>query len=296
MQQKKQWRIVLPFLAPAVLFYSLFIVYPYLDAFRISLMDWRGVSMNMTFIGLGNFRELLGDANFWNSLKNTLFFTATNGSIVPVVALFFAVVLSKRLVWGSQFFRVVFFFPNLISVVAISVLWSFVLNPDFGIWSNFLRLIGLESLGKVAWLGDPRTAPWCIVTVKAWAAVGFYMILYLSTLEGIPSDLYDAGRIDGTNEWQAFWHITLPLLREIMKVTVVFLLMNGFRTFAVVKIMTDGGPGRHTDTMATYMYETGFEFSKFGYATAIAIALFLLTFVLSVLSLWMQRKKETVQY
>lgn len=291
--ERNKWRVILPFLAPAFVFYTLFMVYPSLRAFFISLTDWRGVSAKMSFIGLGNFVELVHDAFFWNALKNTLFFTVTNGTFVPVIALFFAVVMSRRLVWGSRFFRITFFFPNLISVVAISALWSFVLNPDFGILNSFLRLLGMDN--PPAWLGSTSTAPWCIVTVKVWAAVGFYMILYLSALEGIPTDLYDAGKIDGANEWQAFWHITFPLLSEIMKVTVVFLLLNGFGTFAVVKIMTDGGPDRSTETMATYLYDNAFKFSRFGYATAIAITLFVLTFMLALISLRLQRK-ETVQY
>ncbi|RKY60589.1 MAG: sugar ABC transporter permease [Candidatus Latescibacterota bacterium] len=291
--RRGQWKVLVLFILPAFVMYSVFMVYPYIQAFYISLTDWRGVSSQMSFIGLKNFWTMLHDPYFWNALKNTLFFTVTNGTIVPVIALFFAVVMSRRLVWGARFFRITYFFPNLISVVAIAVLCSFVLTPEFGILTNFLRILGMKNLP--AWLGSVRTAPWCIVAVKVWAAVGFYMILYLSALEGIPTDLYDAAKIDGASEWRAFWHVTLPLLSEIMKVTVVFLLLNGFGTFAVVKIMTDGGPNRSTETMATYLYDNAFKFGKFGYATAIAIALFLITFVLALLSIRLQ-KRETVQY
>ncbi|HID11854.1 MAG TPA: sugar ABC transporter permease [Candidatus Latescibacteria bacterium] len=291
--RKGQRKVIALFIMPAFIMYGVFMVYPYIRAFYIGLTDWRGVSTQMSFIGLENFWTMLHDPYFWNALKNTSFFTVTNGTIVPVIALFFAVVMSRRLVWGARFFRIMYFFPNLISVVAIAVLWSFVLNPDFGILTNFLRILGMKSLP--AWLGSVKTAPWCIVAVKVWAAVGFYMILYLSALEGIPTDLYDAAKIDGASEWKAFWHVTLPLLSEIMKVTVVFLLLNGFGTFAVVKIMTDGGPNRSTETMATYLYDNAFKFGKFGYATAIAIALFLITFVLALLSIRLQ-KRETVQY
>jgi N-acetylglucosamine transport system permease protein len=293
MNPRRHRTAILVFLAPATVLYTLFLVYPYIRAFYISTMNWRGASAQMTFVGLANFRELFHDPYFWNALKNTLFFTVADGTLVPIIALFFAVVMSRRLTRGTRFFRVIFFFPNLISVVAISVLWSFVFNPDFGILSNFLRLFGVKT--TLAWLGDPGLAPWCIVAVKVWAAVGFYMVLYLAAIEGIPTDLYDAGKIDGASEWQAFWHITLPLLGEMMKVTVVFLLLNGFGTFAVVQIMTDGGPNRRTDTLATYLYENAFEFSKFGYATAIAVTLFLITFVLSILSMRLQ-KREAVQY
>jgi len=293
---QSRWKMIVVFLAPAIFFYGLFIVWPYLQAFYFSFVRWRGLSPVKLFIGLGNFKTLMSDTYFWNAFLNTLFFLVTSSLIVPAVAIFFAVVLSRKLVRGSAAYKILFFFPNLISVVAISVLWSFIFNPNFGILSGFLKLTGLEGLApKLGWLGDPLTAPWCIVTVMVWAQVGFYMVLYLSTLEGIPTDLYDAGKIDGTSEWQSFWHITLPLMREILKVTVVFLILNGFRVFGQIKIMTDGGPNRHTDSIATYLYENAFEFGKFGYASAIAVALFLLTFITAMVSLRLQRR-ETVQY
>jgi N-acetylglucosamine transport system permease protein len=233
------------------------------------------------------------DPHFWKALGNTAFFTVFTGGLVPALALYFSVSITRRLVRGVRFFRVTYFFPNLISQVAIAVLWWFALNPQFGIFSNFLRLLGLGDLPS--WLGDPFWAPWCIVVVKVWAAVGFYMVLYLSAIEGIPEDYYDACRIDGAGEWQTFRHVTLPLIAEMMKVSVVFLLLNGFGTFDVVRIMTDGGPDRATETLATYIYENAFELSKFGYATTIAMTLFFITFSLALLSLWLQRR-EIVEY
>ena len=177
--------------------------------------------------------------------------------------------------------------------MAIAVLWWFALNPQFGILSNFLRLLGLDNLPS--WLGDPLWAPWCIVVVKVWAAVGFYMVLYVSSIQGIPEDYYDACKVDGAGEWQSFRHVTLPLLSEMMKVSTIFLLLNGFGTFDLVRIMTDGGPDRSTETLATYIYENAFELGKFGYATTIAMTLFFITFSLALLSLWLQRRQE-VEY
>jgi len=289
----KNWKAGFLFVLPALVLYIVFLIVPYTLAFGVSFMHWRGVALNMHFNGLDNFARMVDDPNFWKALGNTLFFTVVTGVIVPVMALYFAVSVTRRLVAAARFFRVTFFFPNLISQVAIAVLWWFALNPEFGILSNLLRLFGLADLP--AWLGDPDWAPWCIVMVKVWAAVGFYMVLYVSAIEGIPEDYYDACKIDGAGEWQSFRHVTLPLLSEMMKVTVVFLLLNGFGTFDIVRIMTDGGPDRATETLATYIYENAFELHKFGYATTIAMTLFIITFSLALLSLRLQRR-EVVEY
>ncbi|MFT5089895.1 MAG: N-acetylglucosamine transport system permease protein [Candidatus Latescibacterota bacterium] len=290
---QRNWKAGLLFILPALLFYLLFMVVPYLLAFGVSFVKWRGVSLDMHFVGLANFATMFDDPNFWKALKNTVFFTVSTGIIVPVMALYFAVAVTRKLVVGAQFFRVTYFFPNLISQVAIAVLWWFALNPQFGILSNFLHLLGFENLPS--WLGDPLWAPWCIVVVKVWAAVGFYMVLYVSSIQGIPEDYYDACKVDGAGEWQSFRHVTLPLLSEMMKVSTIFLLLNGFGTFDLVRIMTDGGPDRSTETLATYIYENAFELGKFGYATTIAMTLFFITFSLALLSLWLQRRQE-VEY
>ena len=290
---QRNWKAGFLFVLPALLFYLLFMIVPYLLAFGVSFVKWRGVSLDMHFVGLANFGTMFNDPNFWKALKNTVFFTVFTGIIVPVMALFFAVSVTRHLVAGARFFRVAYFFPNLISQVAIAVLWWFALNPQFGILSNFLRLLGLENLPS--WLGDPFWAPWCVVAVKVWAAVGFYMVLYVSSIQGIPEDYFDACRVDGAGEWQSFRHVTLPLISEMMKVSTIFLLLNGFGTFDLVRIMTDGGPDRSTETLATYIYENAFELGKFGYATTIAMTLFFITFSLAMLSLWVQRR-QAVEY
>jgi len=281
------------FVLPALLFYVTFLVVPYALAFGVSFAKWRGVSLQLEFVGLGNFERMFGDPFFWKALYNTAFLTVFTGLIVPVMALYFAVAVTRKLVAGARVFRITYFFPNLISQVATAVLWWFALNPEFGILSNFLRLLGLTALPS--WLGDPDWARWCVVAVKVWAAVGFYMVLYISAIEGIPDDYYDAAKIDGAGEMQSFRHVTFPLLSEMMKVTVVFLLLNGFGTFDLVRIMTDGGPDRATETLATYIYENAFELGKFGYATTIAMSLFIITFSLALLSLYLQRK-EAIEY
>lgn len=293
MNIQTNWRVAMLFILPALLFYVTFLIVPYALAFGVSFVKWRGVTLNMEFTGLGNFAKMIGDPFFWKSLYNTVFFTVLTGIIVPCMALYFAVAVTRKLVAGARFFRITYFFPNLISQVAIAVLWWFALNPEFGILSNFLRLFGFSDLPS--WLGEPGWARAAIVAVKVWAAVGFYMVLYVSAIEGIPEDYYDACKIDGAGEWQSFLHVTFPLLSEMMKVTGVFLLLNGFGTFDIVRIMTDGGPDRATETLATYIYENAFELGKFGYATTIAMTLFLITFSLAMLSLWIQRR-DSVEY
>lgn len=292
MRRREIVLLIVTFLLPAGGLYVLFVLYPMLQAFYIALFAWRGVSMRKDWVGLENFAEIFQDEVFWMSLKHNFFILGVSSVVILGLGLFFAVALS-RCRRGAHFFRLVYLFPNVMSVVAVSVLWSFIYHPQMGLINGLLRLFGKE--GRT-WLGDPATALPAVTSTYLWYVLGFYIVLFLAGILSIPRDLYDAAKIDGAGEMATFRHVTLPLLWEPLKLAVIFLLINALNVFALVFIMTNGGqPSRHTEVILTYLYEQAFDNSNFGYATAIGAVLFVLIFGLSQLLLRLMRR-ETIEF
>jgi len=293
MYRRKQWRIIVPFLLPAVIFYLLFVVYPDANAFWISLHRWRGLT-RMTFVGLENFAKLPKDRVFKLSLEHNLFFMVVNTLATVVLALTVAVVLTGKL-RGAGFFRTIYFFPATISIVAIAAVWKMIYNPIWGPPALFFQRLGL---GPPLFLGGERLVLPSIAIVAIWGAVGFHMTLYIAGIQNIPQDFYEAARIDGANAWQLFRHITLPLLWEVLRVSMVFLIIFGLNIFATVRVLMQGHspalpPSVHV--LATYLYEKAFGQANYGYGTAIGIVLFFITMIITLISLTLTRR-ERVEY
>ena len=285
---------ILVFLSPAIILYAAFFIFPMMQAFYIALFRWRGLSENKDFVGLQNFRGLLfDDPIFWMALKHNLAFLVVSLIVVIPLALFFAFVLSRR-VAGANSYRAVYLFPNMISVVAVAVLWSFVYNVNFGLLNAFLNGMGLEELA-VGWLGEPNTALPAIIATSIWYSLGFYVVLFLAGIQSIPPSFYEAASIDGASHFQLFRHITIPLLWEILKLGIVYLIIHTLNIFGLVWVMTEGGPSNHTDTMLTYLYRLAFTESNFGYATALGVVVFILIFGIALISLRLM-KREVVEY
>jgi N-acetylglucosamine transport system permease protein len=211
--------------------------------------------------------------------------------------------ISQRIKF-NKFFRVTFFFPQVISIMSIGVLFSYVYHPTIGILTSilhgihaepFFRLFGFE--GIPVWIGDSRTVMFSIGAVVVWQSVGFYMVLFLAAMESIPQTFYEAAVIDGATRWHQFWHITIPLLWDTMQMAMVFAGLAAFDMFNLTRVMVVSGSTqtRPSDVLATYLYEQAFEASRFGYATAIAVSLFLLMLTLSALTLRLTRR-ESVEY
>lgn len=289
---RDKYRLIVPFLIPSVTLYVVFVLYPYIQAMYISLTRWRGLTPSADFIGLENFQEMLGDDLFWNALSHNVIYLITLPVITIAMGLFLAFLLTQG-VRGARFYRVTFFFPQVMSVVAIGVLWSFVYHPTMGVLTALLRLVGIAN--PPVWLGNPSTALGSVGAVVIWQAVGFYMILFIAGMESIPNTYYEAAIIDGANRWHLFWSITLPLLWETVRTALVFLAIGAVDMFAIIQTMTQGGPSRSTDVLATYLYERAFLQSEFGYATAIAVSMFLMVLLLSTVLLRVTRR-ESLEY
>ena len=294
MKRRDKYLAIFVFLAPAGLLYGVFFIFPMLQAFYIALFRWRGLSLSKEFVGLENFRDLLlRDPIFWMALKHNLAFLVISVLVVIPVALFFASVISRR-VFGASSYRAVYLFPNMISIVAVAVLWSFVYNMNFGLLNAVLKGVGLGDLA-VGWLGEPNTALPAIIATNIWYSLGFYIVLFLAGIQSIPPTFYEAASIDGASQLQSFRHVTIPLLWEILKLGVVYLIIRSLNIFGLVWVMTEGGPSNHTDTMLTYLYRLAFSESNFGHATALGVIVFVLIFGIALISLRLMRR-EVVEY
>ncbi|BAS27832.1 ABC transporter permease [Limnochorda pilosa] len=273
------------FVLPALTLYVLFVIYPTLDALRISLYHWRGFSSQRTFAGLENFARLLGDPIYWKALLNNAEIVALTIAVALPAALLLAVAISRSGA-GTRFYRVVLPFPNAMGDVAIATLWIFIYSPIFGLLNGILRGTGLGGWAR-GWLGSPSTALVAVTVPMIWKWVGFYTLLLLGGIYAIDREIDDAARIDGASEWQRFWSITLPLIRQNVVVAVVFMLVLSFNSvFAFTEVMTHGGnPNRATETVPSYLVEQAFQYSQFGYGSAIGVSMLVLMLVVSVFAI-----------
>lgn len=291
-----KYRVIVPFLAPAVLLYAVFVLYPYAQAFYVSTTQWRGVSANRTFIGLDNYRKLVRDENFLTALSHNAQMLIVLPVITIGLALFFAALFTQggQGVRGAGFYRVVYFFPQVMSIVIIGVLFQYIFNPNTGILNAGLRAVGLGGLQR-SWLGDEAYALWAVAAVVIWQAVGFYLVLFIAGMQSIPTSFYEAATLDGASRWDAFWGITLPLMWDNIRVALVYIGIAALDLFTIVAVMTEGRPNRASDVVARYMYEVAFTNSQFGYASAIGVALLAMTLVLSILTLRFTQR-ERLEY
>ena len=300
---RHKYRLIIPFLAPAVILYLTFVIYPYLRSMYNSFTSWKGVSANQPFVGFYNYIRMINDEYFWNALWHNVQYLIFLPIIIILLSLFLAFVISQG-VRGSKFYRVVFFFPQVVLVISIAVLWSYIFHPTVGILTSIAQFLHMEPFfqlfgfdGIPVWAGDPRTIRMAIGTVVVWQSAGFYMILFLAAMEGIPNSFYEAATLDGASRWHQFWKITIPLLWDTMQTAMVYVGLMAFNMFAITQVMVVSGSstGRPADVLATYLYEQAFLASRFGYATAIGVALFLLMLTLSALTMRITRR-EAVEF
>ena len=282
---------VAAFLAPALILYSVFVLYPYGRAFWLSLTKWRGLSEPPEFIGLDNFREVLGDDVFWTAAKNNLLYVAVIPAVTVVFGVTLAFLLTQANVPFRRAYRVGFFFPVVMSVIAVGVLWRFIYHPRLGLLNGVLGVLGLDD--SRAWLGDPDVALWAIAAIVIWQGTGFHMVIFMAAMAAVPEELYEAATIDGARQRHKFFYVTLPMIKDALITSTVFLFITATDMFAITQITTDGGPNRATEVLPTYVLERAFVSSRFGYASAVAFMLFLFTLVSVLLvSVLLRRERK----
>jgi len=277
------------FLLPSLIILLIFVFWPIVQAFILSLQKWQFGATDIPWVGLQNYTRLFADSRFWNALRNTTVYTLGTVPAGLTISLLLAVGLNQKLPLRA-FLRASFFLPVIGSFAIIAIIWSFLLNPEIGLLSYWLRLVGLP---PVNWLRDARYAMLMIVLVSIWKNIGFNMVIFLAGLQGIPDVYYEAARVDGANLWARFWNITLPLLRPTFIFVLVISVISSFQVFDQVYVMTPGGgPLFSTDTIVSYIYYRGVQTADISYSASIGVVLFVIVFVLTLIQLRVLRFRE----
>jgi len=270
------------FILPAALLILVFYLYPLFDTFRLGFYKWNGVG-ERHFVGLRNYEALLTDDSLRVALRNNFIFAGI--SLVAMVALGFllAVVIERR-VRGWQIFKVAWFLPVIVSSTVVALLWGRMFDPTYGPVNVILRAVGLGSLAR-AWLADPRWALYAVILVNVWQYSGLAMIILLAAMEDIGQEIHDAATLDGVTWWQRVRFIIYPLVRPVLGVVIMLKLVNSFKTFDAIYVLTGGGPGESTTVLGVFLYTQAFTYQSFGYASAVATFMTILIGALTLIYL-----------
>jgi len=284
---------IVAFLLPPLVLYCTFVIIPIFQSFRFSLYQWDGLGPLTRFIGLENYATLLRDETFWQALRNN--FALVGFSLVTQLppAVLLAVLLTGA-IRGRDFFRTMFFSPQILSAVATGYLFYYIYEPTFGMLNQALKLLGLGVFAR-GWLGDQMLALPAVLAVISWRHIGFYMVLFMAAIEGIPDEIFEAAQIDGCNKRQLVWHITLPLMSGAIRTAAVLVMVGSIKYFDLIWIMTRGGPVHASELIATYMYKETFLNWHMGYGATLAFALFVVAFSVSLLFLRLTSRGERAE-
>ncbi len=291
-QQKKRGidKTALAFIAPALILYVLFIIVPTVSSVYYSFTSWDGISPDVKFIGLANYKEIFTSARFGNALKNTIILTVFISVLENAFALGLAV-LVDNIRWGKNFFRSAFYIPVLISGIVSGFIWKIMYNYNFGAINSILTQIGLGDF-RQDWLGNTALTLIMIGVVLVWKGAGYYMIIYLASLQSVSTDVIEAAEIDGASPWQRFRMITIPLISGAFTINFTLSLINGLKVFDQINVMTDGGPGFTSETLVYLLYKVGFTEGRQGFGTAVGIMLLFIIIILNTIQQKFLRSRE----
>jgi ABC-type sugar transport system permease subunit len=292
MIQRELRKLILPLLGPALLLHTIFFVVPALNAFYYSTTSWSGITPEKEFVGVDNFVRAFNDHTFVMSMENVGYFSVLGFVLIFPLSLLFAVVLSKKPPF-ERLLKFVIFAPTLLSVVVTAVLWGSIFNPVIGLLNEALRGLGLETWTQ-PWLGRRGTALPAITVAMIWQGLGTYVILFLAGLQKIPLSFYESAELDGADAWQQFWHVTLPLLWDVVQILVVLWIIGSVQAFALIFVITRGYPNV-AEVIGTYLYWAGFQGQSIGYASAMGVIMFFLVLTFSLLVNRLMRR-ETIEY
>lgn len=269
---------------PAVILTLMFTIWPTAQALYLSFTNATSLGLNNKFVALDNYIYMFHDKSFIQALINT----AKLMAVVPVITIFcslvLAFVLNQCKLKEMVLYRTLFYFPNIVSLTVVGIIWSFVFHPNVGIVNKILGAVGLESLQR-SWLGDSKTALWCIAFTLLWQAAGYYMVMHIAAMDGISPEIYESATLDGASAWRKLISITMPLMKDIIGITFVLALSGTINlSFVLSQVMTGGGPNGASSVLLQYMYTQGFVNGNFGYAMAITVFTLAISVALSMLS------------
>jgi multiple sugar transport system permease protein len=294
--------VAVPFLAPYLFLFCLFLLWPLIYGFALSLHDWHLLSPEKHFVGFANYAGVIQDERFQTALCNTAYFAVMAVPLGNLISLLIALGLNAR-VRGETLLKLAFYLPTVLSVAVVAVLWRWLYSSEFGLLNHYLqsghqlaRSVHLASgeFKPIPWITDPRYAMPSLAILSAWWGSGAGMLIYLAGLRAIPESYYEAALVDGAGPWRRFWSITWPLLRPTTLFNVVIGLIGAFQMFGQSFMITNGGPHRSTLTVVQYMYQTGFSLFKMGYGSAVAYTLFLVVLVVTLLQFRLLSYKEEI--
>lgn len=301
-----KYRFVCWFLLIPLVIYAVFVISPFFQAFYYSLTDWTGFSSDFAFVGAENYSRLLEDSTFWASMRHSLLLLVVAPVLTLALGLFFAFMLQAggrhkkneaiSGVRGAKLYKNVYFFPQVLSVAIIGVVWGAMFDPITGPINEILRLVGLDFLTR-SWLANPNFALSCVLFVLCWMFIGFYVVLFSAAMGAIPKDIYEAALLDGASRPATFFRVTLPLIWDTVQTGWIYMGIQALDAFAIVHIMTinRGGPGDSTLVTPVYLYKKAFDSGQAGYATAIGVVLLLVTMVFAGVMMLLGRR-DRIEY
>ena len=297
-KKKGRSRFIFCCLAPAVILFAIFMLIPTIDVFRMSLYKWGGYTAEKTFVGLDNFKILLQSDKFYQAFQNSVLLIVIVTIVTFGMAIIFAAILTREKLKGQTFFRVVFYIPNILSVVVISAIFSAIYDPNQGLLNSFLNLFrgqnGVDN--PILWLGSQDLVIYSIIIAMVWQAIGYYMVMYMASMANIPDSLYESASLEGAGRIKQFFSITLPLIWTNIRTTLTFFVISTINmSFLMVKAMTNGGPDGASNVFLSYMYQEAYTNSSYGYRMAIGVAVFLFSFALAAV-LNAVTKREEIEF
>ena len=297
-REKGRGRFIFFCVAPAIILFIVFMIIPTIDVFRMSMYKWGGYTAEKTFVGFQNFKTLFKSEAFYQSFQNTILLIVLVTVFTFAFSLIFAAILTREKIKGQNFFRVVFYIPNILSVVIISAIFSAIYDPNQGLLNSILNLFrgakGAEN--PILWLGDQQLVIYSIVIAMIWQAIGYYMVMYMASMANIPESLYESASLEGAGRLKQFFSITLPLIWTNIRTTLTFFVISTINmSFLMVKAMTNGGPDGASNVFLSYMYQEAYTNSSYGYGMAIGVAVFLFSFALAAI-LNAVTKREEIEF
>ncbi|WP_240670480.1 carbohydrate ABC transporter permease [Actinoplanes solisilvae] len=293
--RKGHGKFVAACLLPALALFALFMIWPTINVFRMSFYQWSGFSPEARFVGLDNFTKLLDDDQFIRAFQNTVALLVVVTVVTMGMGLFLAAVMTREKLRGRNLYRFVLYIPNVLSVVVIAAIFSAIYDQQNGLLNGTLRLLSADGLQQV-WLGNQKIVLWSVAIAMVWQSLGYYMVLYMSSMSSIPEELYEASSLDGATGSRQFFTITLPLIWQNLRTSLTFFIMSAVNlSFVLVRAMTGGGPDGSSEVLLSYMYKQAYTNSSYGYGMAIGVVIFAFSFLVSLL-VSRATKREPLQF